>query len=161
MTEFNALQVGQLKQVLLAEEQASHALEKHLGVIEEALSTGQIDDLEKHLNHESGLLAKLDALAKRKHEILKSANISPNNEGLRKHLQQIGDTQLTDVWQRTYDCLQSCREKNRSNAAIVKQSQRQVEAALNLLRGDDTNASAYNQEGQTKANTKHRSLGQA
>lgn len=151
----------QLRDALLAEDHACDQLAAHLDVIATALSKNNTDQLSAFLDYQTELLQQLETLAERKNQLLENAGFSNDQQGLEQAITNSGDKHLRPLWHQLKSKLQQCQTRNRSNAAILRQSQNHLHAALDLLRGDGNGPSAYGAQGQTHSSAGNRSLGRA
>lgn len=128
-------------------------LAEHLDVTAEALAHGDATNLETYLSHELALLGKLDETFQQQHALLVRQGLSADRQGMEAAIRRCGDSELDALWLELRNRLEDCRERNRSNARLAKQSSRRAQAALQVLRGETVETTAYGPRGDVQSTT--------
>jgi len=156
----DALRLAMRADLLRAQEIVA-LLAEHLDVTGEALTSGDVDNLEAHLSHELALLGKLDETFRQQHELLRRQGLTADRQGLETALKRCADSELDALWLALRKQLENCQERNRSNARLAKQSSRRAQAALQILRGADIESTAYGPHGDVQNTTGSHTLARA
>lgn len=142
-----------LRAVLLRAQELVTLLAEHLDVTCEALARGDASSLETHLGHELALLGKLDETFRQQHALLRRHGLTADRQGLETAIKRCADGELETLWMALRERLEDCRERNRSNARLAKQSSLRTQAALHVLRGEDAQATGYGPRGDPQNST--------
>ncbi len=147
-----------MRAALLRAQEIVVQLAEHLDVTGDALARGDAANLETYLSHELALLGKLDETFRQQHELLARQGLSADRQGMETAIKRCADSELHALWLELRTRLQDCRERNRSNARLAKQSSRRAQAALHVLRGEDIEAAAYGPQGDVQSTTGSHSI---
>jgi len=128
-------------------------LAEHLDVTAAALAHGDASNLDEYLGYELALLEKLDTTFRQQHELLRRQGLTADRQGLETAIQRCADSELDALWLTLRKELKDCHERNRSNARLARQSSRQAQAALQILRGEDATTTGYGPHGDVQSNT--------
>ena len=136
-------------------------LAEHLDITCAALAHGDASNLEEYLGHELELLGKLDGTFRQQHELLRRQGLTADRHGLETAIQRCADSELEALWRTLRRQLEDCRERNRSNARLARQSSRRAQAALQILRGDDAQATGYGPRGDMQSSSGSHTIARA
>jgi flagellar biosynthesis/type III secretory pathway chaperone len=142
-----------MRAVLLRAKELVTLLAEHLDVTCEALARGDASNLDTYLGHELALLGKLDETFRQQHELLLRQGLTADRHGLETAIRRCADRELDALWLALRQQLEDCRERNRSNARLAKQSSLRAQAALQILRGEDVEATGYGPRGDPQSST--------
>ena len=128
----------------------------------EALTSGDVEKLEKVTLAKNATMAEQVALAQQRGRIVAAAGFDNSNAGLETMVtQSVNPEPLNASLQALGELAQQCQHYNRENGRIIVQKQQQTQSALNILRQSDTTAPTYSIQGTTAASEDSRSLGKA
>lgn len=150
-----------LRAVLSRAQELVTVLCEHLDVTGDALAKGDGSNLENYLSHELALLAKLDETFRHQHDLLQRHGLTADRQGLETAIRRCGDEGLEAQWLVLRQQLEDCRERNRSNARLAKQSSRRARATLQILRGDEPETTAYGPQGDVQNATGSHTIARA
>ena len=109
----------------------------------------------------SGLLVQIEALDRKRAELLAGLGFTDDPEGMKRLLattpKPLG---LETVWRELRDTLEACQRQNQINGGAIELSRRHAQQALILLRGDP-NGNLYDQRGDSCNRPDGRSLARA
>lgn len=120
------------------------------------------DDLGRLLADKQALLAEIAEADRQLRETLAAQGLAADSTGLDALLARLDDSGgLARSWQRLAALLHECETQNLTNGGLVELSQRQVQFALDVLRGETTGTSTYGADGHTRSLGRSRSIAEA
>ncbi len=104
------------------------------------------------LNEKSLLIAKATDLAVARHQALALAGYEAGEAGMQAWIaSQEPRSEVVQTWNKLIDVAREAKEINRTNGLLINQQLSRNEAALNVLRGDESGADTYGPNGQTSS----------
>lgn len=127
-----------------------------------ALSTRELETLEQAVSAKHQAVQNLEQVSQQQADLLRSCGFAADASGMEGFL-QVWDQErgIRPLWERLQDAMQRCRHHNQINGGLVQTQQRQVQQAMQILRGEDARTELYDPRGQTVASGASRSISQA
>ena len=139
-----------LEELIDREFELAHGLSQALADENEALR--QIDPaaLDRATDAKQQSVTALSGLDSERRQFCVAYGLTPDREGMQALLLKAdGDSgDLTKRWYSLLALLETCREANQRNGAVVSVQRRRVDDALGLLRGEAANAAIYDANGE-------------
>ena len=138
-----------LQQLLDDEVAIAHQLSQSLAAENEALRSIDPAELDRATEVKQRCVESLAACDARRRDLCRALGISADQQGMEVLLQQADtDGELQRRWRSLLALLETCREANQRNGAVVTLQRRRVTDALGLLRGDAANTAIYDASGE-------------
>lgn len=118
-----------------------------------ALKERDTANIQSTLNQKTDLLKQLELNASARSQLLISSGYNGDELGMENYLESLPVTasQLKQQWLTLKEKLQTCKDANQINGTIVHRSKTQVEALLNILRGQSGQQKIYNDSGKSSS----------
>jgi len=118
-----------------------------------ALRERDTANIQSTLNQKNDLLKQLELNGTARSQLLASAGLKGDEHGMESYLESLPVTasQLKQQWLTLKEKLQTCKDANQINGTIVHRSKTQVEALLNILRGQSGQQKIYNDAGKSSS----------
>lgn len=113
----------------------------------EALRTRDLKVMEDVLKVKTSLLSSIEQRSKHKSEILIALGYLPQSMTLDGFLTQLNNEPLKRVWAYLRQKLQDCKTLNSINGKVVSHSQMRVSKMMQIVRGQNNQASLYTATG--------------
>ena len=155
-------QTSRIASSLAEQQQTSAALLEVLSREYETLSSTHPENLEAIVRQKQELLARLGELDQALRATITAAGFGEDSKGLEAFL-RAADTsgRLQQQWRKVADTLRECETQNQVNGGLLELSQRQVEQALTLLRGQPQEGTLYSADGHRIQGSRSRPLAEA
>ena len=153
---------NEIRDILVQQRDITHSLDRLLDQEFAALSGNNLQDIEAILAAKQQLMERLEQLSR---ELLASTSqYSLGTKGdvavFLRHLDPHETWGLDSLWQRIYELLSQCHQKNSTNGKIISLNHRHIQQALEILRGEGQNPQAcYSSTGTHQASVSSRILG--
>ena len=128
----------------------------------EALTSADIELLEKLTTAKNVAMGEQAELATQRSRLVAAAGHDPSNAGLESFIATCSESAvLTEALESLSNLARECQHYNRENGRIIVQKQHQTQNALNILRQSDGTGPTYSMHGTTAASDDSRTLGKA
>jgi len=141
----------QLLTVLRAEQNSAQQLLAILTKERDFLISAESDEILQMAASKQTLLSELEQLARQQEVILQTEGFSTGKDGLEAFIaNQVSDNahQLNEAVEGLRATASQCRDNNQINGGIVNVNRQYLHKALSLLRGRDTEVTAYGPGGE-------------
>lgn len=138
-----------LSELIDRELQLTHELGEALAAETDALRTVDPGALDTATARKQICIEDLSALDAQRRQLCSSAGLTADRSGMERLL-LLADAKgaLTDRWHTLLTKLETCREANNSNGAMVRLQKRRVTEALGILHGEAANNAVYGDTGE-------------
>lgn len=133
----------------------AHQLGKSLADENEALRRIDPAELDRVTDIKQRCIESLAACDAQRHQLCRSLGFETDRAGMEALLSQAdkNNGQLLQRWNSLLALLETCREANQRNGAVVTLQRRRVTDALGLLRGEPANNAVYDAQGELGENS--------
>lgn len=143
--------VEQLTALLTADftelDQLEFALNKEKTLLQQRDRTS----LDKITAQKQQIIESIERRAKQKAALLASSPLKIRPGQVREKLASINDKNLLDLWDGTAAKLETCKQRNQVNGAIISLSLLRTNRLMNILRGHNSSpTTTYGQTGKTR-----------
>ena len=128
-----------------------------------ALKERNTANIESALEQKTELLKQLEQKATARSQLLSNSGFDGNEQGMEQYLNSLNNSAepLKQQWLVLKEKLETCKESNQINGAIVQRSKTQVETLLNILRGQSGQQNIYSDTGKSNSIAAGHSLAKA
>ncbi len=138
-----------LSDAVILIEQLDQALDEERKV----LGQRDVDRLNTIVKHKCELLDALERNSRLRRELLENHDVAPTAAGFRQYLAALPPSiagPLQTHWENVERKLERCRDANNVNGKVLQRSRQQIQAQLEIMRGQDSNPRLYNDSGTTR-----------
>ena len=127
-----------------------------------ALSSRDLGRLDDAVAAKHQIAQSLERITREQTALLQAEGFEPDRRGIEACL-RVWDQEgrMRPLWGRLQDAMERCRRHNQINGGVVQTHQRQVQQALQILRGEDTRTELYDPRGRTVASGPSRHISEA
>jgi len=125
-------------------------LDQALSEERSVLGQRDVERLATVVKHKCELLDALERNSKERRGLLASHNVAPTEAGFKQYLATLPAAiagTLETHWNNVELKLEQCRDANLVNGKILQRSRQQVQALLEIMRGQDNSPRLYNDSG--------------
>lgn len=128
-----------------------------------ALKERDTANIQALLEQKTALLNQLEQNATARSQLLVTAGFNGDESGMDNYLDSLpaSAASLQQQWQALKDKLQVCKDANQLNGTVVHRSKTQIEALLNILRGQSGQQKIYDDAGKASSVGSGHSLAKA
>lgn len=128
----------------------------------DALTSADIDKLEKITPAKNACMAEQAELAAQRGRFLASLSYADSNDGLQAFLTACGNPpELVSQLEALGTYAEQCQQRNRENGRLILAKQQQAQSALNILRQNGSAGPTYSGQGLADSSEDSRTLGKA
>lgn len=143
--------VRNLVECLQKDEKELKHLETALRKEREALQNRDLKLLEDVIKVKTSLLTSLEQRAKQKMQILIALGYTPNRMTIDEFLIDLKNQPLIRIWEYIRKKLRDCQSSNAVNGKVVSHSQMRVNKMMQIVRGQNSQASLYTASGKERS----------
>jgi flagella synthesis protein FlgN len=143
---------------LVEETRLARALLDLLKSEQEKLIAADIDGLNAVTEEKTSLVVQLSQLATARHSLLGAAGFEAAEAGMQAWLDQAGMPQAAQTWKELLNLADAAKEANRINGMLITKHLARNQAAINTLKGTNSDQSVYGPNGQSGATSIGRGL---
>jgi flagella synthesis protein FlgN len=127
-----------------------------------ALSLRDLEKLDDAVVTKHQIAQSLERITREQTALLQAEGFEPDRQGIEACL-RVWDQEglMRPLWGRLQDTMERCRRHNQINGGVVQTHQRQVQQALQILRGEDARTELYDPRGRTVASGPSRHISEA
>ncbi|MBT8144762.1 MAG: flagellar protein FlgN [Gammaproteobacteria bacterium] len=145
-----------LLQLIDEETQLAHQLSRSLADETEALRAVSPQELDRVTDEKHRCVQHLAACDAQRQQLCTVLGVPSDLDGMQMLLKRADDPALQTQWQSLLALLETCREANTRNGAVVTMQRRRVADALGLIHGEPAQNSLYDAQGEIGENDSSR-----